>query len=190
MRLRNQTGAAVNIDYYEVTSAGNALNSTAWNSFQEQNLAGFPAGNGSGNGWEQAGGSSSGVLSESYLTGNSAVANNANDRPGRRVQRRRRTILSSNTALLTDAPPTRTATTTTTAPSMRPTTSCGATTLDQSVTLPNDSTPGTVTPADYTVWKANFGNTGGPTGTSTLITGFVRYVTSAVGAVVRRNRRA
>ncbi len=30
-------------------------------------------------------------------------------------------------------------------------------TLGQSVTLPNDSTPGTVTTADYTVWKNNFG---------------------------------
>ena len=78
VRLKNLTGATVNIDYYEVTSAGNALNSTAWNSLQEQNLAGFPAGNGSGNGWEEAGGSNSGVVGESYLTGSSGVANNAN----------------------------------------------------------------------------------------------------------------
>jgi hypothetical protein len=54
------------------------LNATAWNSLQEQNLAGFPAGNGTGNGWEQAGGSNSGVLGESYLTGNSVLANGAN----------------------------------------------------------------------------------------------------------------
>ena len=74
---KNQTGAAVNVDYYEVTSATGALNATAWNSFQEQNLGGFPAGNGSGNGWEQFGGSNSGVIGESYLTGNSAVSNNA-----------------------------------------------------------------------------------------------------------------
>ena len=57
MTLKNQTGQPVNIDYYEVTSASDALNATGWNSFQEQNAAGFPAGNGSGNGWEQAGGS-------------------------------------------------------------------------------------------------------------------------------------
>ena len=80
----------MNIDYYEITSATGALNATAWNSFQEQNLAGFPAGNGSGNGWEQFGGSSSSVIGESYLTGNSAVANNAAIEPGRRVQRGRR----------------------------------------------------------------------------------------------------
>lgn len=30
--------------------------------------------------------------------------------------------------------------------------------LDASVTLPNDTTPGSVTIADYDVWKANFGN--------------------------------
>jgi hypothetical protein len=29
--------------------------------------------------------------------------------------------------------------------------------LDQSVTLPNDSTPGTVTQEDYNIWRANFG---------------------------------
>src|SRR5688572_19964566 len=68
-RLRNQTAAAMNIDYYEVTSAANSLNSTAWNSFQEQNVAGFPPGNGSGNGWEQFGASDAGVIGESYLTG-------------------------------------------------------------------------------------------------------------------------
>jgi hypothetical protein len=49
-------------------------------------------------------------------------------------------------------------------------------------TLPNDSTPGTVSAADYTVWRANFGQTAGPSGPSTLITGFVRYVTSGLGS--------
>ena len=33
--------------------------------------------------------------------------------------------------------------------------------LDQSVTLPNDTTPGTVTQGDYDVWRANFGAVGG-----------------------------
>ncbi|HEY3392423.1 MAG TPA: hypothetical protein VGK58_06940 [Lacipirellulaceae bacterium] len=57
-------------------SAG-SLNPTAWNSLQEQNLPGLPAGNGTGNGWEEADSSSAGVLSELYLTGNSHVANAA-----------------------------------------------------------------------------------------------------------------
>ncbi len=78
VRVRDQTGAAINIDYYDIKSASGALNADAWNSLQEQNLAGFPAGNGSGNGWEQAGGSSSTAIGESYLTGNSAVGSGVN----------------------------------------------------------------------------------------------------------------
>jgi hypothetical protein len=73
--IKNPTGAAVNIDYYEIVSGGGtSLDSVAWNSLQEQNLAGFPPGNGSGNGWESAGGSGAGVVSESYLTGMSSVS--------------------------------------------------------------------------------------------------------------------
>ncbi|HEX2475880.1 MAG TPA: PEP-CTERM sorting domain-containing protein [Lacipirellulaceae bacterium] len=122
VRLKNNSGDPVRIDYYEIKvpgtggltgdyngngkvdaadyvvwrktningqqgyndwranfdSAANSLNATAWNSLQEQNLPGFPAGNGSGNGWEQGGGSGGSVLSESFLTGNSVVANAAN----------------------------------------------------------------------------------------------------------------
>lgn len=73
-RIVNQTGKPVNLDYYEITSAGASLNQVSWNSLQEQNLAGFPAGNGSGNGWEQAGGASPTAIGESYLTGNSQIA--------------------------------------------------------------------------------------------------------------------
>jgi hypothetical protein len=73
--IRNQTGDSIPIDYYEITSASGALKTNTWTSLQDQNLAGFPAGNGSGNGWEEAGGSTANVLSESFLTGNSTVAN-------------------------------------------------------------------------------------------------------------------
>jgi hypothetical protein len=52
---------------------GGSLNATAWTSLQDQNLAGFPGGNGTGNGWEEDGGSRGVVLGESYLTGNSTV---------------------------------------------------------------------------------------------------------------------
>jgi hypothetical protein len=76
--IKNQTGDPFRIDAYEVKSAGGAsLNATSWFNLQVQNLPGFPAGNGSGNGWEQFGGSNSGVIGESYLTGNSLVANSA-----------------------------------------------------------------------------------------------------------------
>ena len=37
--------------------SGNTLNTASWTSLQDQNLAGFPAGNGTGNGWEEDGGS-------------------------------------------------------------------------------------------------------------------------------------
>ena len=74
-------GMVTSADYDEWKSnfgnAANSLDAIDWNSLQEQNLAGFPAGDGTGNGWEQAGGSDGGVLSESYLTGNSLVSNGA-----------------------------------------------------------------------------------------------------------------
>jgi hypothetical protein len=54
---------------------GGSLNAAAWTSLQDQNLAGFPSGNGTGNGWEEDGGSRGVVLGESYLAGNSTVAN-------------------------------------------------------------------------------------------------------------------
>jgi hypothetical protein len=78
MAIKNEAGAAVNVDYYEITSSGNRLSPAGWNSLKDQNAAGFPAGNGSGNGWEESGGSSAGVLSESYLTGTSSIVNSAN----------------------------------------------------------------------------------------------------------------
>jgi hypothetical protein len=180
--MRNQTGDPVPIDYYEITSAGDALNATSWNSLQEQNLAGFPAGNGSGNGWEQFGGSSARAIGESYLTGSSSVANNASVSLGaafdvggaRDLVFRYGQVASS---------------------AQQPTGDYNANgvvdvadfvvwrnSVGQNVTLPNDSTPGMVTPEDYAVWRTNFGNSGGPTGPGTLTTGFVRYVNAAVGA--------
>jgi hypothetical protein len=77
MQLKNQTGQPVHTDYYQITSAANSLKANTWTSLQDQNLSGFPPGNGSGNGWEEAGGAGPGVLSESYLTGNSTVAGSA-----------------------------------------------------------------------------------------------------------------
>ena len=41
--------------------------------------------------------------------------------------------------------------------------------LGQSVILPNDSTPGTVTGADYTVWRGNFGKTPSAAGAGELL---------------------
>lgn len=176
--IKNSTGTAVNIDYYEVTSAGSSLNTAGWNSLQDQNLAGFPTGNGTGNGWEQAGASNAKVLSESFLTGNSSVGGAASISLGTAFKTGFAQDLKFNYGALTG-----------------PATAVNGdyngnnvvdaadytvwrNNLGGSATLPNDSTPGTVIPADYDVWKANFGQTGGVTGTSSLITGFVKYVTS------------
>ncbi|MBL9162361.1 MAG: hypothetical protein JNL18_06510 [Planctomycetaceae bacterium] len=74
VQFKNQTGDAVQVDYYEIKSAAGSLKPASWTSLQDQNLASFPAGNGSGNGWEEAGGVAAGVLSESFLTGSSSVA--------------------------------------------------------------------------------------------------------------------
>jgi hypothetical protein len=41
---------------------------------QDQNLAGFPAGNGTGNGWEEAGSANDAAIGESRLSGNSQLA--------------------------------------------------------------------------------------------------------------------
>ncbi len=78
----DSTPGTVTADDYNVWKAAfgtsaESLDATAWNSLEEQNLVGFPAGNGSGNGWEQAGGSDGQLLSESFLTGNSLVSNGA-----------------------------------------------------------------------------------------------------------------
>jgi hypothetical protein len=124
--LKNQTGAPVNVDYYQVTSATGALNSTAWNSFQEQNVAGFPAGNGTGNGWEQFGGSSANVIGESYLT---AAAMSRIARPSTWAPRLMWAALTISYSAMGRRPGR--GTTTTTAPSTPPTMCCGARKTDK-----------------------------------------------------------
>jgi hypothetical protein len=73
--IKNQAGDPVHIDHYTITSNGSSLNKNAWTSLQDQNLAGFPAGNGQGNGWEEGGVTNNKVVSENFLLGNSLVAN-------------------------------------------------------------------------------------------------------------------
>ncbi len=73
-RMNNLTGEDIDFKYYEIASATGSLDPDAWSSLQEQNLSGFPAGNGTGNGWEEAGGVSDNILAESYLVGSSLLA--------------------------------------------------------------------------------------------------------------------
>lgn len=74
-RLRNQSGAPVSIEYYEVLSPAGSLNASAWNSLQDQDFEGGGGFSGTGDGWEEGGGASSQGVSESYLLGSSAIAN-------------------------------------------------------------------------------------------------------------------
>ena len=62
--LKNTAAVAVNIDFYQIASAGGALSTVGWNSLDDQNFdaldgddAGTVAGNSVGEGWDQAGGS-------------------------------------------------------------------------------------------------------------------------------------
>jgi hypothetical protein len=75
--IRNNSGEQIHIDYYEITSASGALRPNNWSSLQDQNLAGFPAGNGSGNGWEENSGSTTGRIGEANLAAYSLMANGA-----------------------------------------------------------------------------------------------------------------
>ncbi len=185
--LRNQTGDGIWIDYYEILSGEDSLNpaDSSWNSFQDQNAAGFPAGNGSGNGWEEAGGSAAGVLSESYLTGASRVNDAAGLSLGNAydttVDARdlvfRYGLVSGSPALL-DAD------------------------FDKNGSVDGDdfliwqsgfgvfdgvnniatsnqgdtNGDGAVDGDDFLTWQSQFRTVAQPSGTSSLITGFVRYV--------------
>lgn len=165
--IKNQTGDPINIDYYEITSATGSLNATSWNSLQEQNLAGFPAGNGSGNGWEQFGGSTSNVIGESYLTGSSAVSNSGTVGLGAAF----RTGFAQNLVFQYGA-----------SAAVLAGDFNGDNVVDAADYPMWRKTDGT--PAGYNAWRANFGATGASAGPSTLVRGFVRYVSSGAGGAV------
>jgi hypothetical protein len=176
VRVRNQTGATVHLDYYEIKSASGALNATTWSSLQDQHLAGFPAGNGTGNGWEEAGGSNSTVVSESYLTGNSAISTSSVGLGTAYTVGGAHDIVFKYGAISNVA-----------SPADGDYNNNGVVDMADYVLwrnggpLQNDPTPG-VQAADYAFWRSHFGNTGGGVGgSSTLVRGLVTYVTSFSG---------
>ena len=70
--IKNESEQDFNASYYEISSAdieqdGGSLNVGNWVSLQDQNLPGFPAGNGNGLGWEEGGGSNDKMLGEGFL---------------------------------------------------------------------------------------------------------------------------
>jgi hypothetical protein len=71
--LENDTGLNYTIDSYEITSASDSLDPVGWNSLEDQDYEGNGAPD-NGNGWEEAGGIGAGQLIESYLLGDSTIA--------------------------------------------------------------------------------------------------------------------
>jgi hypothetical protein len=181
VRIRNQTPGAIKIDYYDIKSTGGALNTVGWSSLQTQNLAGFPGGNGSGNGWEKAGGSSSTAIGESYLTGNSSVGSGTNVGLGAAFNVGGTHDLYFEYSALLSATQNPTGDYNNNGVVDAADYAVWRKLLNQNVTLPNDSTPGTVTQADFDVWRAHFGEKG-VIPSSTLFRGLVHYVTSFSGS--------
>ncbi|MBN1854771.1 MAG: PEP-CTERM sorting domain-containing protein [Pirellulales bacterium] len=74
--LNNEIGA-IDINYYQITSASHSLDSTGWSSLQDQDYEGSGGTSGNGDGWEESGGSGSHALAEGFLTGSSILASSA-----------------------------------------------------------------------------------------------------------------
>ena len=71
--LFNETGAPVDFNSYQITSASNSLDAVGWNSLQEQDYEGSGGTSGTGDGWEEMGGAAAHALGESYLDGSSTL---------------------------------------------------------------------------------------------------------------------
>ncbi|MCG8510584.1 MAG: dockerin type I domain-containing protein, partial [Rhodospirillales bacterium] len=72
MRMNNTNVVdPFDIDFYEITSASGSLDSTGWNSLDEQDVDAVGAN--PGQSWDEAGGSDSELLSEAFLTGQSTL---------------------------------------------------------------------------------------------------------------------
>jgi hypothetical protein len=177
VRFRNQTAAPIKLDWYDIKSSNGALSSATWLAIQQQAISGFPAGNGSGNGWEKAGGSNSTAIGESYLLGSSSLASGGNVGLGTAY-----TLGGTHDIVFEYGA--------ISASAQHPTGDYNDNgvvdagdydvwrkALNQNVTLPNDSTPGTVTAADFDMWRAHFGEAS-TTPPSVLTRGLVHYVTS------------
>lgn len=63
----------VDINYYQITSAGNSMDLAGWNSLADQDFEGNGPVNGTGNGWEEGGGLGPHALAEGYLLGDSTI---------------------------------------------------------------------------------------------------------------------
>jgi hypothetical protein len=78
--ITNKAPVSLNVDFYRISSAGSALNPTAWNSLDDQNYdavdgsdAGSVGGDALGEGWDEAASSSTGQLLELFLGENGST---------------------------------------------------------------------------------------------------------------------
>lgn len=71
--IRNLTDNTVEMNYYEVASDAAALTPISWSRVEQQERVNFPAGNGSGDGWEELGAGSADLLAEGRLLGSSML---------------------------------------------------------------------------------------------------------------------
>jgi PEP-CTERM motif len=78
IRVLNGTGSAVDMKYYEIRSAGGALNVAGWNGLDQQEGS-DPV----GTGWDEAGGSSANILSEGNILATMTVADGSSLNLGR-----------------------------------------------------------------------------------------------------------
>jgi hypothetical protein len=71
--LVGHSAGAVSLDYYQITSPAGSLDAADWVSLADQDFEGHGPANGSGNGWEEAGGAGKSALAEAYLLGSSTI---------------------------------------------------------------------------------------------------------------------
>lgn len=171
VRLINQTGMYLPIDFYQVTSAGNALNLAGWNSLGDgaanpgtHSSAEFPIGSGVGDGWEEMFNLHAGLVAEAYFEASSTLDSgqfvslgNLFAGPEKDLAFRYRLANGeivdgvveylglpgdfNDDGVVNAADYV-----------------VWRDNLNGSANLPNDPTQGTVTDGDYGVWKSNFGH--------------------------------
>jgi hypothetical protein len=73
VRIENNEATDITFSSYQITSEGESLNENGWNTIAGQGIAGFPTGDGTGNGWEQGPSADGGELVEWFLQGESTL---------------------------------------------------------------------------------------------------------------------
>jgi hypothetical protein len=71
--IKNETTAAISFDSYRIASGSNSLSFGGWNSLQNHGIDPFMGGDDPGELWTKSGGSSDGVLAESFLLSASSI---------------------------------------------------------------------------------------------------------------------